>query len=293
MRTPSPAAHWLSAAALAGAAAASAVILLWKGAFPDPVPAPAFNGILAEARGWSAVTLLLAVPLGALAQLEARSGSLRARLVWAGVMTYLVYTFLELSVSGPFTPLFLVYVATYAAALPALVMVAASVDVAALPAAFGDRAPRRLLAIFGFVIAAGVGAAWLKGIAGKMAAGQYGWPTAYGSVEQVVRALDLGLQVPLGIAAGVLLWRRKPAGYLVGALLAVMGACMGFALAGMVGASLAVEGKSVTGAAPFAVLGAVATAIAIPYFRSIREPGEAGAASQRGGTGWPERPAET
>jgi hypothetical protein len=39
----------------------------------------------------------------ALSQLEARAGSLRGRLVWAELLGY-SSTYLELAVSGPFTP---------------------------------------------------------------------------------------------------------------------------------------------------------------------------------------------
>src|SRR6185436_16452152 len=102
-------AHIPSATALALAALASIVTLAWSGVYPPPADAPLHNGILAEARGWSIVTAFWVVPLGIAALLRARSGSSVAHTVWAGTMAYLVYTFLELAVSGPFTPLFLVY----------------------------------------------------------------------------------------------------------------------------------------------------------------------------------------
>src|SRR6478735_8541119 len=92
--------------ALTGAAVASIATLLWDGAFPDPAAAT-FNAVLAEGRGWSAVTLGLAVPLGTAALVAAGRGSLPARLAWAGVMTYLGYTYLEMAVAPPFTALYL------------------------------------------------------------------------------------------------------------------------------------------------------------------------------------------
>ena len=66
-----------------------------------------------------------------------RRGSLRGHLAWLGVLAYLVYTFLEFAVSPPFTALYLVYIAAFACAIPALAMAAHSLDLAAIVAATG------------------------------------------------------------------------------------------------------------------------------------------------------------
>ncbi len=115
------------------AASASLVTLAWRGSFPGPSPAAAVNAVLAEARGWSAATLLLAIPLAVVALAAARRGSLRGRLVWLGSLAYFVYTYLEFAVSPPFTALCLLHVVAFACAIPALVMGIASVDVDGLP----------------------------------------------------------------------------------------------------------------------------------------------------------------
>jgi hypothetical protein len=53
----------LSIFVVVSAAAASLITLVWRGSFPDPSPATVANSVLAEARGWSAATLLVAIPL--------------------------------------------------------------------------------------------------------------------------------------------------------------------------------------------------------------------------------------
>jgi len=267
MKLVSRSATVLTLLSLSCAAAASFTTLAWSGAFPDPSPAPAFNGVLAEARGWSAVTLVVAIPMLLVAMVKARQGSLRGRLVWLGGLAYLVYTYLEMAVSGPFTPLYLVYTAAFACAIPALVILGRTIDVETLPRAFGDRFPRRTIAIYTLTFGVLLAAAWLKDIVTRSAAGQLGWPDAYGSVRNVVQALDLGLQVPLLIASGLLLLRRHPSGYLVAAISTVNSVCMGAALAAMVGWSAVVEGKSVLVAAPFAVLFLVTLCMALLFFR--------------------------
>jgi hypothetical protein len=135
--TPIPrAAVVLTIVVVACATAASFVTLGWRGSFPNPSSA-SVNGVLAEARGWSAATLLVAVPLSILSLAAAHRGSLRGRLAWLGSLAYFVYTYLEFAVSPPFTALYLVYITTFACAIPALVMGVASIQVDDLPDRLG------------------------------------------------------------------------------------------------------------------------------------------------------------
>ena len=268
MTEPVPrAAVLLSLVVVATAAASSLTTLLWSGAFPDPSPAPVVNRMLAEARGYSAATLLLAIPLTLVSLRAARQGSIRGRLLWIGSLAYFVYTYLEFAVSPPFTALYLLYVAAFACAIPALVMGVASIDVAELPAMFGAAVPRRATAIFSLAIAALLASAWLQDIVSRTVAGAFGWPLGADAVGHVVHALDLGLQVPLGIAAGILLLRRRPAGDLVAAIMLTNCVCMGGALTAMVAWSSAASGAPVWNAWPFAVAWAVGIAFAVAFFR--------------------------
>jgi len=249
------------------ATTASLVTLVWDGAFPDPSPKPLVNRVLAEARGWSAATLLLAIPLTVASLRAALRGSTRGRLVFIGTLAYFVYTYLEFAVSPPFTALYLVYVAAFACAIPPLVMGAASIDLAELHATFGTRAPRRATAAFCLVFGALLALAWLEDILARSVAGSFGWPMGAHAVGHVVHALDLGLQVPLAIAAGVLLLRGRPSGDLVAAIMLVNGVCMGAALTGMVAWSSAASGTTVWSAWPFAIAWAVAIAFALTFLR--------------------------
>jgi hypothetical protein len=181
-------------------------------------------------------------------------------------MAYLVYTYLELAVSGPFTPLFLVYAGTLALSTVGLAMAVGSIDVRTRASTFASRMTRGLLGLFALVTAAGLAAAWTKGIVLRMFAGDYGWPDAYGSVAQVVHALDLGLQVPLGLAAGVLLLRDRPGGAIVGGVFAVMAATMFPALTGMVMANGLASGEGIAPGVPFAIASCLALGLAGAFY---------------------------
>lgn len=268
----------LSVVVVVSAAVASATTLVWRGSFPDPSPATEANGVLAEARGWSAATLFVAIPLAVLSLRAARRGSLRGRLIWLGALAYFVYTYVELAVSPPFTALYLLYVTAFACAIPALVIGVASVDIVELPDAFGDRVPRRTVGIFSLLVASLLAIAWLKGIATLTFTGTFGWPVGEDAVGHVVHALDLGLQVPLGIAAGVLLLRHRPAGLLVGAIMLINGVCMGAALTAMVLCSAADARTSAWVAAPFALFWILGAVLAVLFLRSGRPTTQTGAA---------------
>lgn len=268
MRTVPWPAVVLSMVVVVSAAAASLITLFWRDSFPDPTPASLGNSVLAEARGWSVATLLVAIPLAILSLRAACRGSLRGRLVWLGGLAYFVYTYLEFAVSPPFTALYLLYVAAFACAIPALVIGLVSIDVADLPAAFGDRVPRVPIAIFSILLASLLAIAWLKGIVSQTLAGAFGWPVGEDAVGHVVHALDLGLQVPLGVAAGVMLLRRSSAGLFLAAIMLVNVVCMGAALTAMVLCSTAEAGTSAWNAAPFAVVWLIGVALAVAFFRS-------------------------
>lgn len=257
----------LTAVVVSSATAASVTTLAWPGAFPDPSHALPGNSVLAEARGWSAATLLVAVPLSIASVRAAHLGSLRGRLIWLGALVYFVYTYLEFAVCPPFTPLYLLYILAFACAIPALIIGATSVDLAELSVVFDDLVPRRTIAVALLLIAALLAFAWLKGILALSLAGDFGWPQGADAVGHVVHALDLGLQVPLGIAGAVLLLRRRAAGILVGAIASVNGACMAAALTAMVLWSSFDAGSSPWIAAPFALFWLVETALAVAFFR--------------------------
>jgi hypothetical protein len=249
--------------------------LLTDDAFPQPPGASGFNVALAEARGWSLVTLVVALPLLGACLLAARKGASRtAQLGWLGALAYLVYTYLELAVSPPFTALYLLYVCAFACAIPALILGVAAADRDTDPT-LAPTLPRRAVAAFGLTSAAGLSLAWLKGILAQTLAGAFGWPSGVDAIGHVVHALDLGLQAPLGIAAAVLLLRRKPGAVVVAAIFLVNSICMGLALMAMVVYSAMATGRSALEGAPFALLPVVATALAVRFFQALELRGKA------------------
>lgn len=259
----------LTVLSLCGAAVAAAVTLLWDGAFPPLDPSDASNAVRAEARGWSAITLGVAVPCGVAALLTAIGGSVRAQLWWLGTLAYLVYTFLELAVSPPFTPLYLVYVGTFATAATALGLGVARVQPARVARSLAVPWPRLY---GGLAVAVGVllGAAWLRDILARSLDGGFGWLQGPAAVRQVVEALDLGLQVPLALTAGLLSLRRREAAASVMGVFLVMATLMSAALTAMVAVRSALEGSDAWATTPFGMFAALTLIATAVYFRPDR-----------------------
>jgi retinol dehydrogenase 14 len=255
----------LSIAATCLAAVASLSVLLWPGSFPPPGPGP--NDVLAEARGWSAVTLVIAVP--ALAIASSRTSSPAWRLVWFGVLAYFFYTYLEMAVSPPFTALHLVYVAAFACALWALIGGAGAIGTEEYEATLESNLLRRTIGIFLLLFGLGLAAVWLRTIIGQTVEGRFGWPSGADAVRHVVRALDLGLLVPLGLAGGVLLIRRRPSGVVLGGVGLIVASLMSFALSAMVAVQTFTAGSSLRAAAPFFAVALVACGMLGAYLDAL------------------------
>jgi hypothetical protein len=169
-----------------------------------------------SARGTALVMLLVAVPTLLGGAVRARRGSTRGLFAWLGATGYITYNCLLLLLSSPFNRLFLLYEAMLALALVELGLLYARIDRREVAARL-QRAPARVLAAFiGTTVVLNV-AAWLRDavpatISGRDLASMAG----SGLTTNPLYVFDLAVWLPLAGAAAVWLWRRRPAGYLVG-----------------------------------------------------------------------------
>ena len=206
-----------------------------------PYPLTTFRGeeVTINARGlyyWDTVsmtaqmqandltTLVLGLPLLLISSWLALRGSLRGRLLLAGTLGFILYTYITMMVGAHYNALFLVYVALFSLSLFALVMVMMSIDIHTLPARFSDTLPRGWIAGLLFFAAAFLSFAWLGRILPTIAGfplsnwsggGITGVPALENTTSMFIQAMDLGLIVPVCILSGILLLRRRAWGYLL------------------------------------------------------------------------------
>jgi hypothetical protein len=208
---------WLQVLLMAAAACAGLVV---PGVYGEPASTASMW------RGYNLVTLVVAVPLLVYALLRAPRGSLRAQLMWVGVLGYAVYDYALYLFGGRLTDLFLLHAAVFSCSIVALGFALSTLDPSRLAAAASRRMPVRTLGVVLALIAAGLGGMWAVASVRYAATGRM--PTGSALVEtdtlvQLGMALDLALLVPLYATAAVLLWRRAGWGYALAGLALVSG----------------------------------------------------------------------
>ncbi len=182
----------------------------------------------AQMRANDLVTLALALPLLLASFIMALRGSLRARIVLAGTLAFILYTYITMAFGAQFNALFPVYVGLFGSSLYCLIFVMMGFDLPSLPSAFSDRLPRKGIAGLLFFAALFLTLAW----SGRIAAG-YGkgaTPLLENGTSMFIQAMDLSLVVPLCVVAGVLLLRKKPWGYLLASVGLVKFTTLGIAV---------------------------------------------------------------
>lgn len=195
--------------------------------------------VVAEGVGWDWFSLVVAAPALLAAAPRVARGSLRGRLFALGLLGYAFYQYLMYATTWALGPLFPLFIALYAASLAGIVWIVSTIPLAALASAFGERFPRRGMAI----LSGGMGLVLVAMWASRIAAGLGGEARVLeGQTTLVVQALDLGLMVPLCLWTAVTAWRARPIGYLLSAVLVVKGFAMASAIVAMLLSAWAAEG---------------------------------------------------
>jgi hypothetical protein len=183
-------------------------------------------------QGTDLATLAIAVPLFIAALVLSLRGSVRAQLVWLGMLDFTLYNYAYYLFGAAFNRYFLIYVALFALSILALIFALAKVDVEGIRQRFRDRTPVKGIAGYMLFVAVGIGGLWIAQSLSFVLTGQVpqfiidvAHPTS------VVFALDLSLVVPFLILGAIWLWQRQPWGYIMAAILCVKGTVYMLALA--------------------------------------------------------------
>lgn len=165
------------------------------------------------------VTLVIAVPLLLVAMWFASRGSTRGRLAWLGILGYAVYNYTYYVLGAALNVFFALYVLTFVVAVASLILGLAGTDTVSVARAFSVRTPARAIGGYYVFFAIGLSVVWLGTWAAYAFAGR---PTPVETEAfHLVAALDMTLMVPALLTGGVLLWLRKPWGYVVAAVAGV------------------------------------------------------------------------
>lgn len=159
------------------------------------------------------ITLVIGLPLLLVSFWLTLRGSFRGRLILAGTLAFILYTYITMCFGAAYNALFLIYVALFGLSLFAFILVMMSFDLNALPTRFSEKLPRGWIAGLLFFAASFLAFAWLGRIAATFAPGAV--PALENATSMFIQAMDLGVIVPVCVLAGVLLLRRNAWGYLL------------------------------------------------------------------------------
>jgi hypothetical protein len=223
--------------------------------------------LLAQATAQDVVTLVVALPALVIGAVFASRGSERGRLVWLGVLGYVLYTYLTYAFGIRFNPLFLVYVALLGCSLYALIGGLATTDFEALRVRFTQRTPVKAVSVFLAVVAILFYLVWLSETLPAVLAGEVPQSVVEdGAPTNVVHVVDMAWLLPGMLLTALWLWRRRAIGYaLAGALLTLL------ALLVLAIVAMAVVEMSLYGAALCGIVSALSLVMVVWYLRGLKE----------------------
>ena len=182
-----------------------------------------------------AVTMFVALPLLAICLWQTRKGSLRAKLVWMGLMAYMVYNYAFYLFGASFNPFFLLYTALFSLSVFALITGLSDSSLSEVKEKFSGSTPVRPISIFLAAISLPLAIVEVSQILSSLNSGK---PPA---APSLIYALDLSLIVPVSALAAIYLWKRKSWGYILAMIMLVKSFLYGLVL---VTATLVVSGGS-------------------------------------------------
>jgi hypothetical protein len=245
----------------------------------------------AATRGSDVVTLCLGLPLLVVSFLFYRGGSLRGEFLLLGALAYFLYYGASLGLATAYNPLFLVYLGLFSTSFFAFVLAFSAVDQEALPARISARLPRRGMAIFVFTAGLGTAVIWLSDALSALVANRA--PAALGPYTTVVTyTLDVGIIAPAALLASILLFRRRPLGYLLAGILTIMLALVGVMVVAQTAMQLSAgirfsPGELAGKVGSWILLGGIAVWLELVFLRNLQGATERQSASVPPGGGVP------
>ncbi len=230
------------------------------------------SNLAAQAMGQDGVNVFIAYPLLLVLMVLALRGSVRAYLMWLGILIYSAYSYLIYATSLHFSGWFLAHVLILGFSVWLLVAGIAAIDFARFRSSVRDgissALPGRLLVIAGAVFAV----VWLSEIIPSAFAGeQLESAQTAGLRTNPVYVADLGFLLPALITAGILLLRKRIVGYVLAAPMLVYGVVFGLAVIGKF-VSLAVQGEPADAIVVvlMTIVALVFGAVLFVYLRGVR-----------------------
>ena len=200
---------WLSVLAVLLAIAGNILALTSASIYARLTPA-----FLPQALAQDIASLAVVAPTWLVLAVLALRGSLRAYLLWLGVLAFTVYNYVIYTFSVPFGPLFLLWLAVFGLSLYSLIGGVASADHGSVQSAYQSEVAVKIIAWFLIVVGILFALLWLSEDVPALLAGKTPQSVVdMGIPTNPVHILDLSFFLPAVLITSWLLLRRRPLGY--------------------------------------------------------------------------------
>ncbi len=204
---------------------ASASGILFKSIYARETPSWALQGIAQD------IVNLIAVVVLCIAAYFVNKGSIKAFLVWSGVLLYLLYSYSIYAFDVHFNSLFLVYVAILGLSFYALVGSVIQLRFNDLQTSFSVNPLAKVVSVFFLMLGLVFFLLWLREDVTALVNGVIPPSVTEANLPtNPVHILDIGFYLPAMLITGVLLWRKNLLGFLLAGPLLVFCVLMGTAI---------------------------------------------------------------
>jgi hypothetical protein len=229
------------------------------------------HSMAAQGMGQDLVDLFLGVPLLMITFIYASRGSRVARLLYAGILFYILYSFVIYCFGVHFNRLFLLYCFTLALSLYAFIIVMIGFGKEDVAGWF-NYSPARAVSIYIFFVALVFYGMWLKSIVPALISNSVPADlTENDLLVNPVHVIDLAFALPGLILGSILLWRGQGMGYVIASVALVFMVFLTVALAAMVVMLVLKDvNEDFTVAVVFGALSISSLAFAVALLRKVR-----------------------
>jgi hypothetical protein len=257
---------WLSVIDALLVLLASASGILLKSIYARETLSWALQGIAQD------IVNLVAVVVLCIAAYFVNKGSVKAFLIWSGVLLYLLYAYSIYAFDIHFNSLFLVYVAILGLSFYALVSSVIQMHFNDLQTSFSANPLARVVRVFFLLLGIVFCLLWLREDISALVTGVIPPSVTEANLPtNPVHILDLGFYLPAMLITTVLLWRKNLLGFLLAGPLLVFSVLMGTAILSifLVTGSQGIA-TSVGIEAFFALIIVVSLVLSVLYIRAVK-----------------------
>ncbi len=191
------------------------------------------ESLAAQGQAQDLVTLMLALPALLLCMWYTAHESIRARIIWLGTMTYLAYTYAISAFQVEFNQLFLFYVLILGSAFYGTLL--GFLRIKLDDVRFGEKTPVRAVSMIAGFIGFAYYGLWLNDVLPAVLKNSVPEAVITDNIPtSAVHVLDMGFYLPLLLVGAILLWQRKPMGFVIIGATLTFGVIMGVAVGAMV-----------------------------------------------------------